>query len=380
MNFELTDEQKMVRETIRDFSESEIKPGVMERDEKAEFPTEIIKKLGELGFLGMQVPEQYGGTEMDTVSHVIALEEIARVDASTCVIMSVNNSLFSNPILKFGSEFLKNKYLPLTSSGEKLGAYSLSEPQSGSDAKAMLTTATKDGDAYILNGVKNWVTSGISSDFVIVFAKTDREAGHRGISAFVVEKGLAGFTTGKKEDKLGIRGSDTSELIFENCRVPAENLIGEEGQGFKIALATLDVGRIGIAAQALGIAQGALERSIKYANERQQFGKPIGRFQGIGFKLADMATRVDASRLLVYRAAWLKDQGKTIGEKASMAKVFAADTAMYVATEAVQIHGGYGFIREFEVERMMRDAKITQIYEGTCEIQRLVISRHLLAE
>ncbi|NQV15877.1 acyl-CoA dehydrogenase [bacterium] len=380
MNFELTDEQKMVRETIRDFSESEIKPGVMERDEKAEFPTEIIKKLGELGFLGMLVPEQYGGTEMDTVSHVIALEEIARVDASTCVIMSVNNSLFSNPILKFGSEFLKNKYLPLTSSGEKLGAYSLSEPQSGSDAKAMLTTATKDGDAYILNGVKNWVTSGISSDFVIVFAKTDREAGHRGISAFVVEKGLAGFTTGKKEDKLGIRGSDTSELIFENCRVPAENLIGEEGQGFKIALATLDVGRIGIAAQALGIAQGALERSIKYANERQQFGKPIGRFQGIGFKLADMATRVDASRLLVYRAAWLKDQGKTIGEKASMAKVFAADTAMYVATEAVQIHGGYGFIREFEVERMMRDAKITQIYEGTCEIQRLVISRHLLAE
>lgn len=380
MNFELTDEQKMVRETIRDFSETEIKPGVMERDEKAEFPGEIIKKLGELGFLGMQVPEAYGGTEMDAVSHVIALEEIARVDASTCVIMSVNNSLFSNPILKFGSEFLKEKYLPLTSSGEKLGAYSLSEPQSGSDAKAMLTTATKDGDSYVLNGVKNWVTSGISCDFVIVFAKTDKTAGHRGISAFVVEKGLPGFTTGKKEDKLGIRGSDTSELIFENCRIPAENLIGEEGQGFKIALATLDVGRIGIGAQALGIAQGALERSIQYANERQQFGKSIGMFQGIGFKLADMATRVDASRLLVYRAAWLKDRGMTIGEKASMAKVFAGDTAMYVTTEAVQIHGGYGFIREFEVERMMRDAKITQIYEGTNEIQRLVISRHLLAE
>ena len=380
MNFELTEEQKMVRETVRDFAAAEIKPGVMDRDEKAEFPGAIIKKLGTLGFMGMQVPEIYGGTEMDAVSHVITLEEIARVDASTCVIMSVNNSLFSNPILQFGSEYLKHKYLPLTSSGEKLGAYSLSEPQSGSDAKAMLTTATRDGDSYLLNGVKNWVTSGISSDFVIVFAKTDKEAGHRGISAFVVEKGLAGFTTGKKEDKLGIRGSDTSELIFENCRIPAENLIGKEGEGFKIAMATLDVGRIGIGAQALGIAQGALDRSVKYAKERQQFGKPIGMFQGIGFKLADMATRVDASRLLVYRAAWLKDQGKTIGEKASMAKMFAADTAMYVTTEAVQIHGGYGFIREFEVERMMRDAKITQIYEGTNEIQRLVISRHLLAE
>ncbi|MCF7827121.1 MAG: acyl-CoA dehydrogenase [Candidatus Marinimicrobia bacterium] len=380
MNFELTEEQKMVRETIRDFAEAEIKPGVMERDEKAEFPTEVIRKLGELGFMGMQVPEVYGGTEMDALSYAITLEEIARVDASTCVIMSVNNSLFSNPILKFGSEYLKNKYLPLTSSGEKLGAYSLSEPQSGSDAKAMLTTATRDGDSYVLNGVKNWVTNGISSDFVIVFAKTDKDAGYKGISAFVVEKGLAGFTTGKKEDKLGIRGSDTSELIFENCRIPAENLIGKEGEGFKIALATLDVGRIGIAAQALGIAQGALERSIQYAKEREQFGKPIGMFQGIGFKLADMATRVDASRLLVYRAAWLKDKGKTIGEKASMAKMYAADTAMYVATEAVQIHGGYGFIREFEVERMMRDAKITQIYEGTNEIQRLVISRHLLAD
>ena len=380
MNFELTEEQKMVQETIRDFAEAEIKPGVMERDEKAEFPGEIIKKLGDLGFLGMQVPEAYGGTEMDAVSHVIALEEIARVDASTCVILSVNNSLFSNPLIKFGSEYLKNKYLPLTSSGEKLGAYSLSEPQSGSDAKAMLTTATRDGDSYVLNGVKNWVTSGISSDVVIVFAKTDKAAGHRGISAFVVEKGLPGFTTGKKEDKLGIRGSDTSELIFENCRVPAENLIGEEGMGFKIAMATLDVGRIGIAAQALGIAQGALDRSIQYAKEREQFGKPIGMFQGIGFKLADMATRVEASRLLVYQAAWLKDRGKNIGEKASMAKVFAGDTAMYVATEAVQIHGGYGYIREFEVERMMRDAKITQIYEGTNEIQRLVISRHLLAD
>ena len=380
MNFELTEEQKMVRETVRDFAAAEIKPGVMDRDEKAEFPGAIIKKLGTLGFMGMQVPEIYGGTEMDAVSHVITLEEIARVDASTCVIMSVNNSLFSNPILQFGSEYLKHKYLPLTSSGEKLGAYSLSEPQSGSDAKAMLTTATRDGDSYLLNGVKNWVTSGISSDFVIVFAKTDKEAGHRGISAFVVEKGLTGFTTGKKEDKLGIRGSDTSELIFENCRIPGANLIGKEGEGFKIAMATLDVGRIGIGAQALGIAQGALDRSIKYAKEREQFGKPIGMFQGIGFKLADMATRVDASRLLVYRAAWLKDQGKTIGEKASMAKMFAADTAMYVTTEAVQIHGGYGFIREFEVERMMRDAKITQIYEGTNEIQRLVISRHLLAE
>ena len=380
MNFELNEEQQMVRETIRDFAEAEIKPSVMERDEKAEFPTEVIKKLGELGFMGMQVPEIYGGTEMDSLSYAITLEEIARIDASTSVILSVNNSLFSNPILHFGSEFLKQKYLPLTSSGENLGAYSLSEPQSGSDAKAMLTTATRDGDSYVLNGVKNWVTNGISSDFAVVFAKTDKDAGHKGISAFVVEKGLPGFTTGKKEDKLGIRGSDTCELIFENCRIPAENLIGEEGQGFKMALATLDVGRIGIASQALGIAQGALERSVQYARQREQFGKPIGSFQGIGFKLADMATRVDAARLLVYRAAWMKEQGMKIGEKASMAKVFASDTAMYVTTEAVQIHGGYGYIREFEVERMMRDAKITQIYEGTNEIQRLVISRHLLAD
>ncbi len=380
MNFELNEEQNLIRETIREFSETEIKPGVMERDEKAEFPKEVIQKLAELGFMGMQVPEAYGGTGLDTLSYAIALEEVARVDASTCVIMSVNNSLFSNPILKFGSEELKQKYLPLTSTGQALGAYSLSEPQSGSDAKAMLTTATRDGNDYILNGVKNWVTNGINSDVVVVFAKTDKDAGHRGISAFVVEKTYAGFTTGKKEDKLGIRGSDTCELIFQDCRVPASNLIGEEGQGFKIALATLDVGRIGIAAQALGIAQGALERALQYSREREQFGRPIGDFQGIGFKLADMATRVDASRLLVYRAAWLKDKGKKIGEKASMAKMYAGDTAMYVATEAVQIHGGYGFIREYEVERMMRDAKITQIYEGTNEIQRLVISRQLLAD
>jgi len=380
MNFELTEEQKMVKETIRDFAEAEIKPGVIERDEKAEFPTEVIQKLGELGFMGMQVPEQYGGTEMDALSYVITLEEVARVDASTCVIMSVNNSLFSNPILKFGSDYLKEKYLPQTASGEKLGAYSLSEPVSGSDAKAMLTTATRDGDSYILNGVKNWVTNGISSDLVVVFAKTDKDAGHKGISAFVVEKGWEGFSTAKKEDKLGIRGSDTCELMFENCRIPAENLIGEEGQGFKIALATLDVGRIGIASQALGISQGALERAVQYAKEREQFGKPIGMFQGVGFKLADMATRVDASRLMVYRAAWLKDQGKPIGEKASMAKMYASDTAMFVTNEAIQVHGGYGYVREFEVERMMRDAKITQIYEGTNEIQRLVISRHLLAD
>ncbi len=380
MDFVLTDEQNMVRDTIRDFAESEIKPGVIERDEKAEFPTEVIQKLAELGFMGMQVPEAYGGSEMDSVSYVITLEEVARVDASTCVIMSVNNSLFSNPLLMFGSEELKQKYLPLTSSGEALGAYSLSEPQSGSDAKAMLCSATRDGDSYVLNGVKNWVTNGISSDFVVVFAKTDKDAGHRGISAFVVEKAFDGFTTGKKENKLGIRGSDTSELIFEDCRVPAENLIGEEGMGFKIALATLDVGRIGIAAQGLGISQGALERATQYAREREQFGKPISYFQGISFKLADMATRVDAARLLVYRAAWMKDKGMNLGSKASMAKLYAGDTAMYVATEAVQIHGGYGYIREFEVERMMRDAKITQIYEGTQEIQRIVISRDLLAE
>lgn len=378
MDFQLNEEQQMILDTIREFAETEIKPGVRERDEQAEFPTDIVKKLGELGFMGMQVPEEYGGTGLDTVSYVIALEEVARVDASTCVIMSVNNSLFTNPILKFGSEELKQKYLPLTASGEKLGAYSLSEPQSGSDAKAMLTTATKDGDYYVLNGTKNWVTNGRSSDFVVVFAKTDKAAGHRGISAFVVEKGLEGFHPGKKEDKLGIRGSDTSELVFENCRVHKSNLIGEEGIGFKIALATLDAGRIGIAAQAVGIAQGALERAIQYANEREQFGTKIGNFQGVSFKLADMATRVEASRLLTRQAAWLKDAGVPIGAKASMAKMYASDTAMYVTTEAVQIHGGYGYIREFEVERMMRDAKITQIYEGTNEIQRLVISRQLL--
>lgn len=378
MDFQLNEEQMMIRDTIREFAETEIKPGVRERDEKAEFPAEIVKHLGELGFMGMQVPEEYGGTGLDTVSYAIALEEVARVDASTCVIMSVNNSLFTNPILKFGSEALKQKYLPQIASGIKLGAYSLSEPQSGSDAKAMLTTATRDGDHYVLNGTKNWVTNGTTSDFVVVFAKTDKTAGHRGISAFVVEKGIPGFNVGKKEDKLGIRGSDTCELNFENCRVPAANLIGEEGIGFKIALATLDAGRIGIAAQAVGIAQGALERAIKYANEREQFGQKIGEFQGVSFKLADMATRVEASRLLVRQAAWMKDAGIPIGAKASMAKMYSSDTAMYVTTEAVQIHGGYGFIREFEVERMMRDAKITQIYEGTNEIQRLVISRHLL--
>ncbi|MCF7802082.1 MAG: acyl-CoA dehydrogenase [Candidatus Marinimicrobia bacterium] len=378
MDFQLNEEQQMILETIREFAEAEIKPGVRERDEQAEFPTEIVKKLGELGFMGMQVPEAYGGTGLDTISYVIALEEVARVDPSTCVIMSVNNSLFTNPILKFGSEELKQKYLPLTASGEKLGAYSLSEPQSGSDAKAMLTTATKDGDYYVLNGTKNWVTNGRSSDFVVVFVKTDKAAGHRGISAFVVEKGLDGFRAGKKEDKLGIRGSDTSELVFEDCRVHKSNLIGGEGLGFKIALATLDAGRIGIAAQAVGIAQGALERAIQYANEREQFGTKIGNFQGVSFKLADMATRVEASRLLTRQAAWMKDAGIPIGAKASMAKMYSSDTAMYVTTEAVQIHGGYGYIREFEVERMMRDAKITQIYEGTNEIQRLVISRHLL--
>ncbi len=378
MDFQLNEEQRMIRDTIREFAESEIKPGARERDEQAAFPADIIKHLGELGFMGMQVPEEYGGAGLDTISYAIALEEVARVDASASVIMSVNNSLFTNPILKFGSEDLKRKYLPLTATAEKLGAYSLSEPQSGSDAKAMRTTATRAGDYFVLNGTKNWVTNGSSSDFVVVFAKTDKAAGHRGISAFVVEKGWEGFKVGKKEDKMGIRSSDTCELVFEDCRVPKANLIGEAGSGFKIAMATLDAGRIGIAAQALGIGQGALERALQYANEREQFGKKISEFQGISFKLADMATRVEAARLLVYQAAWLKDTGKTIGAKASMAKMYASDTAMYVATEAVQIHGGYGYIREYEVERMMRDAKITQIYEGTNEIQRLVISRHLL--
>jgi Acyl-CoA dehydrogenases len=379
MDFALNEEQKLIRDTIREFAEKEIRPGVRERDEKAEFPAEIIKKLGELGFMGMQVPEEYGGTGLDTISYVIAIEEIARVDASVAVIMSVNNSLFCTPLIKFGTEEQKRKYLPAVSTGGKLGAYSLSEPQSGSDAKAMLTTATKDGDYYVLNGVKNWVTNGDSSDFVVVFAKTDKNAGHRGISAFVVEKGWPGFTVGKKEDKLGIRASDTCELIFENCRVPKENLIGQEGEGFKIALATLDIGRIGIAAQALGIAQAALDKSVAYAQERKQFGRPIGEFEGVGFKLADMATRIEAARLLVYQAAWLKDHNaQEIGSRASMAKMYAGDTAMYAAIEAVQIHGGYGYIREFEVERLMRDAKITQIYEGTNEIQRLVISRRLL--
>ena len=378
MDFELTEEQKMVQQTARSFAQEVLAKTVAERDAEERFPYDEVKQMAELGFMGIAVPEEYNGSGLDIVSYAVMIEELAKVDASAAVVVSVNNSLVCDILLKFADDEQKEKYLKPLASGQKLGAFALSEAEAGSDPGGLICTAGKVGNEYILNGTKNFTTNGSTADVVIVFATINKEIGHKGICAFIVEKGTPGFRVSKKEKKMGIRSSDTCELVFEDCRVPKANLIGEEGSGFKIALATLDAGRIGIAAQALGIGQGALERAIQYANEREQFGKKIGEFQGVSFKLADMATRVEAARLLVYQAAWLKDTGKTIGAKASMAKMYASDTAMYVTTEAVQIHGGYGYIREYEVERMMRDAKITQIYEGTNEIQRLVISRHLL--
>lgn len=378
MDFNLTEEQLLVRKTAREFAEDHLAPGVIERDEKAEFPAEQIKLMGELGFMGMMVPEEWGGAGMDMISYTIAMEEISRVDASAGVIMAVNNSLVCQLLLKYGNTDQKEKYLKKLASGEWLGAFSLSEPQSGSDASNMRTFAQQDGDHFIINGTKNWVTNGISSNIVLLMCITEKGVGSKGISIFIVTKGTLGLSMGKKEDKLGIRGSDTCELYFEDCHIPMENLVGNMGQGFKITLEILDGGRIGIAAQALGIAKAALDRSVEYANERKQFGKTIGSYGAIQSKLAQMAINIDAARLLIYRAAKLKDESKPFSKEAAMAKYFASKTAMNAAINCVQIFGGYGYIREFGVERLMRDAKITQIYEGTSEIQELVIAKHLL--
>ncbi len=377
MNFQLTEEQEMLRKMVRDFAVNEVEPTAAERDEEERFDREIFDKMGELGLTGIPWPEEYGGIGADYVSYVIAVEELSRVCASTGVTLSAHLSLASWPIYKYGSEEQKKNYLYRLATGEALGAYALSEPGAGSDVASMETVAKKDGDDYILNGNKVWITNGGVADIYIVFAKTNPDERHKGITAFIVEKGTEGFSFGKKEKKLGIRSSPTTELIFENCRIPKENRLGEEGEGFKIAMTTLDGGRNGIAAQAVGIAQGALDAAIQYAKEREQFGKPIAANQGISFKLADMATEVEAARLLTYQAAWLESEGLPYGKASAMSKLFAGDTAMRVTTEAVQVFGGYGYTKDYPVERYMRDAKITQIYEGTNEIQRLVIGRML---
>ena len=378
MNFKLSEEQELIKKTARSFAKNELSPGAIERDEKKIWPKEAIKKMAQLGFMGMMVNQKWGGEGMDTVSYAIAMEEIARVDASASVVMSVNNSLVCYLLEKYGSDFIKEKYLTKLSRGEKIGAFSLSEPQSGSDASNMLTTASKKEEYYILNGTKNWVTNGSNSDYVIVFAMTQKGIGHKGISCFLVEKQYTGFDIGKPEDKLGIRSSDTTELYFDNVKVPIKNIVGAEGQGFRIALSTLDGGRIGIASQAIGIAQASLDHSITYSKERKQFGKPISANQSIQNKLANMYIEIESARLLIHKAAWLKDQKEDFGCYASMAKVYASEVAMRASIDCVQIHGGYGYIKETGVERLMRDAKITQIYEGTSEIQRLVIARQLL--
>jgi alkylation response protein AidB-like acyl-CoA dehydrogenase len=380
MNFQLTEEQELLRDVARKFAEEHLAPGVIERDDKAKMPVDQIKQLGELGFMGIMVPEKWKGAGMDTVSYVLAIEEISRVDASAGVILSINNSLVCQIFLDWANEHQLKSYLTKLASGKWLGAFSLSEPQSGSDAGNLRTFAEKSNGHYILNGIKNWVSNGISSDLVIVFALTTKGIGHKGVSAFYVEKGTPGLTTGKKEEKLGIRGSDTCELYFENCKIPVENLIQEEGSGFHIAMKTLDGGRIGIGAQAVGIAQASLDRALEYSKERKQFGKPISSFGAIKSKLAQMSTNIEASRLLVLRAAALKDNHQPYTKEAAMGKLFASQTAMNAARECVQIFGGYGYMQEYGVERLMRDAKITQIYEGTSEIQELVIARTILEE
>jgi len=378
IDFTLTEDQELIQKTAREFAVEHLAPGVMDRDENAEFPYEQIKLMGELGFMGMMVPEEYSGAGMDTLTYVIALEEIAAVEAAASTIMSVNNSLVCQLLADWGTNVQKDQYLKTLASGIKLGAYSLSEPQSGSDASNLRTHARRKNGHYIINGTKNWVTNGINSDVVVIFCLTDKDLGSKGISAFIVDKGMAGFSTGKKEDKLGIRASDTCELYFEDCEVPVENRIGEEGAGFKIAMNSLGGGRIGIAAQGLGIARAALEAAVAYAGARKQFGKTIGSFGAIQNKLANTATEIDAARLLIWRAAKLKDRGKPYVKESSMAKLYASTVAMKAATDCVQIYGGYGYMREYGVERLMRDAKITQIYEGTSEIQQLVIGRELM--
>ena len=378
MNFELTEEHKMIRDAARDFAQTELLPGVIERDENQSFPTEQIKKLGELGFMGMMVDPKYGGAGMDTISYILAMEEISKVDASCSVVMSVNNSLVCWGLETFGNEEQKEKYLKPLASGKMIGAFCLSEPEAGSDATSQQTTAIDKGDYYLLNGTKNWITNGSSASIYLVMAQTDVDKGHKGINAFIVEKDLNGFIVGAKENKLGIRGSDTHSLMFTDVKVPKENRIGEDGFGFTFAMKTLSGGRIGIAAQALGIASGAYELALEYSKERKAFGKEISKHQAIAFKLADMVTEIEAARLLCLKAAWLKDNGKNYDTLGAMAKVFASETAMKTTVEAVQVHGGYGFVKEYHVERLMRDAKITQIYEGTSEIQRIVISRSIL--
>jgi alkylation response protein AidB-like acyl-CoA dehydrogenase len=378
MHFELSEEQLMIRQAARDFAQAELKPGVIERDEHQKFPAEQVKKLGELGFLGMMVSPQYGGSGMDAISYVLVMEELSKIDASSSVVVSVNNSLVCFGLEKFGTEAQKEKYLVPLATGEKIGAFCLSEPEAGSDATSQKTTAIDMGDHYLLNGTKNWITNGGTASTYLVIAQTDAAKKHHGINALIVEKGMEGFTIGPKENKLGIRGSDTHSLMFTDVKVPKENRIGEDGFGFKFAMQTLEGGRIGIAAQALGIASGAYELALQYSKERKAFGKAISDLQAIQFKLADMATQIEAARLLCLKAAWLKDHGLPYGQASSMAKLYASDVAMKITVEAVQVHGGYGFVKEYHVERLMRDAKITQIYEGTSEIQKIVISREVL--
>lgn len=377
MHFQLNEDHQLIRETAREFAKS-LKEGVIERDEKALFPTAFIKQMGELGFMGMMVEPSYQGAGMDTLAYVIAIEEISKIDASVGVIMSAHNSLVLYGLQAFGTEAQKEKYLKPLASGEKLGAFALSEPEAGSDATSQHTTAIDMGDHYLLNGTKNWITNGGNADIYLIIAQTDAEKAHRGINVLIVEKGMEGFSIGPKENKLGIRSSDTHSLMFSDTKVPKENRIGEDGFGFKFAMKTLDGGRIGIAAQALGIAAGAYELALAYSKERKTFGKPISEHQAIQFKLADMEVEIEAARLLTYKAAWLKDQQLPYGKEAAMAKLFASEVAMKTTVEAVQIHGGYGYVKEYHVERLMRDAKITQIYEGTSEIQRLVIARDIL--
>ncbi|WP_416729973.1 acyl-CoA dehydrogenase [Fictibacillus sp. JL2B1089] len=380
MQFMLSEEHEMIRKMVRDFAKNEVEPTAAERDEEERFDRAIFDQMGELGLCGIPWPEEYGGIGGDYLGYVIAVEELSRVCASVGVTLSAHTSLAGWPIFKFGNEEQKQKFLRPMAEGKKIGAYGLTEPGSGSDAGNMKTTAKKDGDDYIINGSKIFITNAGDAEIYVVFARTDIEAGSRGVSAFIVEKGTPGFSFGKKEKKLGIRSSPTLEIIFEDCRVPAENLLGKEGEGFKIAMMTLDGGRNGIAAQAVGIAQGALDASVNYAKDRKQFGKPIGVNQGIGFKLADMATKVEAARLLTYQAAWRESEGLPYGKESAMSKLFAGDIAMEVTTDAVQVFGGYGYTKDYPVERYMRDAKITQIYEGTQEIQRLVISKMLLKD
>ncbi|MEK4384714.1 acyl-CoA dehydrogenase [Solibacillus sp. FSL W7-1464] len=377
MNLQFTDEQLMMRNMVRDFAKTEIEPFI-EQTEAGQFPRNLLTKMGELGLMGITAPAEYGGAEMDFTSYIIAIHELSKVSAVMGVILSVHTSVGTNPILYFGNEDQKKKYVPKLASGESIGAFCLTEPGAGSDAGSLKTKAVRDGDHYVLDGAKVFITNGGEADVYIVFASTNPEAGSRGISAFIVEKNTPGLIIGKDERKMGLHGSRTVQLTFENMRVPAENLLGQEGDGFKIAMANLDVGRIGIAAQSLGIAEAALEAATAYAKERIQFGKPIAKQQGVGFKLADMATAVEASKLLVYRAANMRSEGLSCGKEASMAKLFASQTAMDTAIEAVQIFGGYGYTEDYPVERYFRDAKVTQIYEGTSEIQRIVISKHVI--